>query len=495
MNNYEEIVNLAQRRSLFYPASEIYANAPAGLYNFGPYGCAIKRKIVDVWRRHFVQKENFLELEGAEIMPEDVFKASGHLTNFNDPITQCQKCKSIHRADKLLTEVTGKEHKEAESDELLTKAMKNNNLACPKCKGALSDVKKFNMMIRADIGAINKTVCYLRPETCQTLFTDFLRMTKTMRVKLPQGLSQIGRAYRNEISPRQTILRQYSFGQMESEVFFDAEKINEIEGFEEVAEYKVRILRAGKKEAEFVKTKDLVAKKIVSGKIIAYFLARTQQLYEKYGFGVDKMRFREIDDNERAFYAKESWDFEVLTSLGWTELVANNYRTDYDLKGHAAGSKKDLSFVYDTGKKVLPHVWEISMGLDRSFYAVLDNSYHKEGERTFLSLPYSIGPMHAGVFPLLSNKPELISKTKELFNGLRDCFELFYDDSGSIGKRYARMDEVGCPFCITVDFDSIKNDDVTVRERDSTVQKRIKVKDLRNVLFELVNGIKTINDF
>lgn len=494
MTTYEDIVNLAQRRSLFYPSSEIYQNAPAGLYNFGHYGAAIKRKIVELWRKELVQKENFLEIDGAQIMPEDVFKASGHLTNFNDPVTQCQKCNTIHRADKLLTEITGKEYKEAQSDEELTKAIREHKINCPKCKGSLCDVKKFNMMVSVGLGVLGKTNAYLRPETCQTLFLDFLRMTKTMRVKLPQGLSQVGKAFRNEISPRQTLLRQIEFGQMESEIFFDPEKIDEIENFEKVQDYKIRILRAGKKEAELIKTKELASKKIVCGKLIAYYLARTQQLYEQYGFAVEKMRFRELDDTERAFYAKEAWDFEVETSLGWVELIANNYRTDYDLKGHALGSKKDLSYVYDTGKKILPHVWEISIGLDRTFYAIIENSYRKESERTSLALPYFVAPMHAGIFPLMANKPELVTKAKEIYEELRQDLELFYDESGSIGKRYARMDEVGCPLCITIDFDSIANKDVTIRERDTTKQARVKIADLKNVIFDLITKRKTIND-
>jgi len=480
MTAYEDIVNLAQRRSLFYPASEIYQNAPAGMLNFGPYGAAIRRKMIDVWRKELVRKENFLEIEGAQLMPEDVFKASGHLTNFNDPFTQCKKCNTIHRADKLLEEVTKEQFKEAMPVGQLTAGIREHKLKCPKCKGELADVRQFNMMVRADVGAASKTA--------------FLRMTKTMRIKLPQGLAQVGEVFRNEISPRQTLLRQVEFVQMESEVFFDSEKVNEIEHFEEIQDYKINILRAGKTENELIKAKDLVSKKIVSGKIIAYYLARTQQLYEQYGFAVEKMRFRELDDTERAFYAKEAWDFEVNLSLGWTELIANNYRTDYDLKGHALGSKKDLSYVYDTGKKIIPHVWETSIGLGRTMYAILENTYHKEGERTWLSLPYAIAPIQASIFPLLSNKPELVEKAKNLFNELRDCFELFYDDSGSIGKRYARMDEVGCPFCVTIDFDSIANKDVTMRERDSTKQARVKITDLRTVLFDLISERKTIND-
>ena len=492
MASYDDIVNLALRRSLFYPASEIYASAPAGVYSFGPYGAAMRRKIIDLWRKELVHKENFLELEGALILPEDVLKASGHLTNFNDPMTQCTKCNTVHRADKLLQEKTGKEFKEAQSDVELTAALRDNKLLCPKCKGQLSGVRKFNMTVSTGLGAVTKTTAYLRPETCQTLFVDFLRMTKTMRVKLPQGLAQVGKVFRNEISPRQTILREVEFAQMEAEIFFDPAFIDNVDSFDAVADYKINIMRAGKKETEPVKAKELVAQKIVSGKLIAYYLARTQQLYEKYGFPAQKLRFRELDGDERAFYAKEAFDFEVETSLGWVELIANNYRTDYDLKKHSEGSKKDLSYVYDTGKKVLPHVWEISMGLDRTFYAILDNSYRNEGERTWLSLPVQIAPMQAAVFPLLSNKPELVQKAQQIYKELHDCYDLFYDDTGSIGKRYARMDEVGCPFCITVDFDSIANGDVTIRERDATKQKRIKISDLRQTLFELISGIKKL---
>lgn len=494
MTTYEDVVNLALRRSLFYPASEIYASAPAGIYSFGPYGATIKRKIIDLWRKELVHKENFLELEGALLLPEDVLKASGHLTNFNDPMTQCAKCNTVHRADKLLQEKTGKEYKEAQSEIELTAALRDNKLSCPKCKGQLSDVRKFNMTVSTGLGAVTKTIAYLRPETCQTLFTDFLRMTKTMRIKLPQGLAQIGTVFRNEISPRQTLLRQVEFTQMESEIFFDPAFIDDVDRFDEIADYKINVVLAGKKEVETIKAKELVTKKIVSGKLIAYYLARTQQLYEKYGFQTEKLRFRELDGDERAFYAKEAWDFEVQTSLGWMELIANNNRTDYDLKKHSEGSQKDLSYVQDTGKKILPHVWEISIGVGRTLYAIVENSYRKEGERIWLSLPTPIAPVHAAIFPLLSNKPELVTKAQEVYKELRECFELFYDDTGSIGKRYARMDEIGCPFCVTIDFDSIQKNDATIRERDTTTQKRVNLKNLRQTLFDLISGIKKITD-
>lgn len=483
MSKYEEVVNLALRRSLFYPSSEIY-NGPAGFFNYGPYGSAIKRNIVSLWRKQLIQKEGFLEINGSIAMPEDVFKASGHLTNFNDPVTKCKKCGIFHRADHLLKENTGEDFKEAMSDDVLTKALRKHKLSCPKCKGELSDVTKLNMMVKVDVGVTPKNV-FLRPETCQTIFTDFQRMFKTMRLKLPQGISQVGKAFRNEISPRQTILRTVEFDQMETEVFFDVEKINEIEDWDGVKNYKICVQLAGKDKVEQLSCDDLVKKKIVSGKIIAYYLARTQQLYQAYGFSFANMRFRQLDNEERAFYAKEGWDFEVKTSLGWVELIANNYRTDYDLKGHSAGSKLDLSYVYADGKKVLPHVWEISIGVDRTLYAVLENSLASLNDKCILNLPVSLAPYHVAVFPLVSNKEEIVKKSKEVLC-LINHFDVVYDDSGSIGKRYARMDEVGVPFCITVDHQTLEDDTVTLRDRNTTEQKRINLKDLSKVLHDLV---------
>ncbi|GAG16071.1 unnamed protein product, partial [marine sediment metagenome] len=238
MTKYEEIVNLALRRGLFYPASEIYASAPAGFYDYGPYGAAIKRKIVDVWRQELVQKEEMLEIDGAITMPKAVFKSSGHLASLVDPITECGGCHAIYRADQLLKEKTGKEYKEAMSEAELSAGLRKYKISCLKCKGKLSDVRKHSLMVKTPVGVGSKAVdCYLRPETCQSLFLDFARMTKTMRVKLPKGLAQVGRSFRNEISPRQTLLRQVEFLQMEAELFFDPEKINEVEKFKEVKDY------------------------------------------------------------------------------------------------------------------------------------------------------------------------------------------------------------------------------------------------------------------
>ncbi|MBD3361509.1 glycine--tRNA ligase [Candidatus Woesearchaeota archaeon] len=499
MSKYEDVVNLALRRSLFFPASEIYQNAPKGMFDYGPYGASIKRKVVDLWRKELVQKENFLEIDGAQIMPVDVFKASGHLKNFNDPVVQCLKCSSVFRADQLINEIAGKELPEAMANEEYDAEIEKNNIRCKKCKGGLDKTTRFSLMVKALVGFKSKTDCYLRPESCQSIFVDFARMNKTMRIKLPVGISQYGRVFRNEISPRQTLMRSVEFSQMETEIFFDPDKIDEIENFDEIKDYEISVLRQGKHGIELISAQKLVDEKIVSGKLVAYYLARVQQLYEKYGIPVEAMRFREVSKDDRAFYSRETWDFEVKTSIGWLELIANNYRTDYDLKGHMENSGQDMHYVYPDGKKLIPHVYEISIGVDRTFYAILDHAYQeetkKDEKRVLLSLPPFLAPMSAAVFPLLSNKPELMKKAKDVYNLLNSCYEVFFDTSGSIGKRYARMDEIGCPFCITVDFDSLDNNDVTIRERDSTEQKRIPIKDLQNILFMLITGMKKLKDF
>ncbi len=493
MTKYENIVNWALRRGIFYPASEIYSNSPAGFYDFGPYGAAIRRKIIDVWRKEIVNKTSMMEIYGAQIMPADVFKASGHLASFNDPVTQCTKCNTLHRADKILEDATKEHFPEAMADDEFTKEIEKHKVKCPRCKGELAKVKRFNMMVKTEVGVSTKSETYLRPETCQSIFCDFQRIMKTMRLKLPQGIAQVGRSFRNEISPRQSLIRQVEFSQMEAEVFFDPEQINEVEGFDEVKDHPIQILRTNSEKIESILARSLVDKGVVSGKLIAYFLAHTQRFFETLGIPREKMRFREVGKDERAFYSKETWDFEVETSLGWLELVANNNRADYDLKAHASGSKQDLHFVYPDGKKIIPHVWEISIGLDRTFYCVLEHSYKEEeknnDKRVVLSLKPEIAPLTVAVFPLLSNKDELKKKEKEVHEIL-SCFDAFYDVTGSIGKRYARMDEIGCSWAVTIDFDSLKDEDVTLRDRDSAEQKRIKIKDLKQTIYELYTGDK-----
>lgn len=484
----EEIANLALRRTLFFPSAEIYSSSPSGFWEFGPDGQAIRRKIVHFWRKALVEKEGFVEVSGAQILPEDVFKASGHLENFNDPIVQCKKCNALHRADKLIEDHSDGIVPESLSTVELDNLIKKHAVKCPKCKAAsFSEVKKFNMMMKVDIGARGDNVSYLRPETCQSIFLDFKRLYKNARGELPLGVAQAGTSFRNEISPRNSLLRQREFGQMEVEIFFDPDKIDDVSGFSEVASYKVNLLLLGKETVEKISCKDAVSKKVVSGKLVAYYLARVQQFYEKLGIPLEKMRFRGLDKDEKAFYARETWDFEVETDLGWIELMACNYRTDYDLKGHAKQSKQDLQ-VNEDGKKFVPHVLELSAGTDRTFYVLLDLSFRKEKrgseERVFLKLPPKVAPYLVAVFPLVK-KDGLLEKAKEIFENLNSFdLDVFFDGKGSIGKRYARVDEIGVSYAVTVDYDTLKDDTVTLRERDSMKQMRVKVSDLPVLLWK-----------
>jgi glycyl-tRNA synthetase len=486
---YGKIIELASKKSIFYPAAEIYPNSPAGFWDFGPIGQAIRRKIVDFWRHELLQKEGMLEIHGSQILPASVFEGSGHLKSFADPIVQCLKCKKFERADRLISEKIGKNVPESLASEKLDELIKENKVRCAKCSGELSKVSKFNMMIETLVGRQGEFKTFLRPEACQSIFLNFARMVKTMRLTLPQGVAQAGGAFRNEISPRQSITRSVEFSQMEAEVFFDAEKINDVENFDEVKNYKIRILRLGKEKIEEITAGDLVVKKIVPGKLIAYYLARTQQVWSAMGIPLEKLRFREVDKDERAFYSLSTFDFEVETSLGWLELIANNYRTDYDLKGHMQHSKTDLQYTEPTsGKKIMPHIWEISAGVDRTMFAVLDCCLSEGKEGAYFALKPLLAPYHCTVFPIVNKEgfPELAKKVEKMLQN--SWIDVYFDDSGSIGRRYARSDEVGVPYCITIDGDSIKNKDVTIRDRDSRKQVRVKIADLSDVLRKLIFG-------
>lgn len=487
----EELQNLALRRQLFFPTAEIYASKPAGFWEFGPIGVRIRNNLINFWRKELVERERLLEISGSVILPKEVFEASGHLKSFNDPIVQCKKCHAWFRADKLIEEKINKHVPESMAIEEMDALIKKHNIKCPKCKGELSDVRLFNMMMRVLIGATQSQECFLRPETCQNIFLDFARIYKSSREKLPLGIAQAGSSFRNEIAPKQTLLRERELGQMEIEIFFNPEKIDEVANFNDVSDYKLRLLRLNNKHIVEIACEEAVKKKIVSGKLIAYWLARLQQFYEKCGIEKQKMRFRELSEEERAFYAKETWDFEVLTDLGWIELVACNYRTDYDLKGHAEKSKKDLSVTED-GKTFIPHVFELSAGIDRSFYVILDQAIRKEkrgkAERLYLALPAQLAPYFVAVFPLVS-KDGLPEKAKQVFSMLEDYkFSCLYDEKGSIGRRYARVDEIGVPYAITIDYDTMQDDTVTIRERDTMEQKRVKISNLPELLWKLSVG-------
>ena len=482
---YDELLRLALERGFFFPSAEIYNDAPAGFWEYGPTGLLMRNNFIRQWRRAIVRRDDMLEIDGSLILPKVVFEASGHLSSLVDPIVQCTRCGSRVRADKYITEKTGVQIDERLSPEEFQELIAKHNLHCPKCGGVFGKPTKFNMMFRVGVGA-EDVDAYLRPETAQSIFVDFSRLSKTMRIKLPKGIAQVGKSFRNEIAPRQALIRLRELTQAEVEVFFNPDAEFENSKFEKIRSVQMNILPQPYREDQEAKTYTaLEAVKVFGGEeIITYYFALLQEFYESCGFPKGETRFRELSASDRAFYTSSAFDFEVKTSIGWLELVACNYRTDYDLGGHSKYSKHDLS-IMDRDKKVLPHVIELSLGVDRSLFALLDLRFLHEQNRDVLSVPPNMSPYLVGIFPLIS-KPDFEKKALMIYESLKnDEFNSFYDDSGAIGRRYRRMDEIGTPYCVTVDHDTLQSDTVTVRERDSMTQFRIKISDLSKTLREL----------
>ena len=473
--NYDQIMQLALERGFYFPSCEIYSDAHAGFWEYGPSGVSLKNKFIELWRRELVRRDRMWEIDGSQIMSESVFVASGHLASFADPIATCTKCKSIFRADKMIEEITKITVPESADLEEFDKVIQEKKITCPKCKGSFENIKKFNMMFKVGIGAQAESA-YLRPETCQSIFVDFPRLFKTMRGKLPIGIAQIGKSFRNEISPRQSLLRLREFYQAEIEVFCNPGKLDDLPRFSEVENTQLRIMVDD--TIKSMTCKEAVESGVIPNKLVAYYLGLLVEFYQKTGIDVSRSRFRKLGDKEKAFYATVAFDFEVETNTGWLELVACNYRSDYDMKSHANTSKEKFE-VIDDEIKVLPHVFEISMGIDRSLYTILEHRLRedKENERVVLSLEPYLAPIHVGVLSLVK-KDGLAEKTEQVYYMLRKKYDAFLDHSGAIGRRYRRLDEVGAPFAVTVDHQTLEDDTVTIRERDSMDQQRIKISEL-----------------
>jgi glycyl-tRNA synthetase len=472
---YDDVMKLALERGFYFPSSEIYADAQAGFWEYGPSGVSLKNKFLELWRRELVRRDKMIEIDGSQIMSKSVFDASGHLASFADPIVRCKKCKSTHRADKIIVEVSQIEIPESADLDEFDKTIVEKNIKCPKCNGDFENAKKFNMMFEVGIGPEGESA-YLRPETCQSIFVDFPRIFKTMRGKLPLGIAQTGKSFRNEIAPRQSLLRLREFYQAEIEVFCNPAKLNDLGKFSEIKDTKIRIQIDN--EIKSMTCKEAVDSQTIPNEFVAYYLGLLAEFYEKTGINMEKSRFRKLGDKEKAFYAEVAFDFEVETAVGWLELVACNYRADYDLNSHATKSKEKFE-VMDGDEKVLPHVFELSMGIDRSMYTILEHSLRedKENERMVLSLKPYLSPIHVGVLSLVK-KDGLAEKTDEVYLSIKRKYDVFLDHSGAIGRRYRRLDEVGAPYAITIDHQTLDDDTVTIRMRDSMEQSRIKISEL-----------------
>lgn len=476
--NYEEVTRLAFERGFFFPSSEIYAGAPAGFWEYGPLGAALKNRFVNLWRRELLRRDGIIEIDGSQIMTRKVFVASGHLDSFADPMVSCKQCRSVYRADKLIEERTGTHVPEKLSDDSLNQIIQSKNVTCPNCDGSLGSVSRFNMMFRLGVGAGGEEA-FLRPETCQSIFLDFSRTSRIMRLKLPARLAQYGKSFRNEISPRQALIRLRELYQAEIEIFYDPTKTNDFDGFEEISAYELNLKPLGREQIR-ISCKDALGEKILPSKMITYYLALLWQFYEKAGLRREKIRLRQLSEAERAFYSLEAWDLEAQTSVGWTELVACNNRGDYDLSRHSSESGQELSIDIG-GRRVLPHIFELSMGVDRSLYCILEHCLERESERDVLRLPAYLAPVQVAVFALV-DKDGLPDIAKKIFADLKLDFDAVYDESGSIGRRYRRQDEIGTPFCVTIDYQTVEDKTVTVRERDSMTQERVLINQLGDFL-------------
>ena len=490
-NKMEKILDVAKRRGFFWQSSLIYGGL-GGFWDYGHLGTLVKRRFENLWRNHFLGlDDNFYEISSSLIMPEAVFKASEHLSHFVDPVVKCSKCKNVERADQLLEQMLN-ENFEGLTPGELTAIVKKHNIKCPKCRGPLEPAGELNMMFPVKVGAGRESAAYLTPETAQGAYLNFLQEFECLRRKLPMGLGIIGKAFRNEISPRNALIRMREFTQAELQIFFDPDTIKGHPRFKEVAKYRLRVFPV--KNRKGGKVDEISCGALAKGglpEFYVYHMAKVQQFYlDLLKLPRNLFRMRELSDEEKAFYNRHHWDVEVfLESMGWEEVAGVHYRADHDLGGHQKVSKQTMTVNVD-GKNVLPHVLELSFGVDRNVYAFLEMSYKEEKERAVLTFPRLISPLDAGIFPLV-NKDGLPEKAREVQRLLVEKgFTVFYDGSGSIGRRYRRIDEIGVAAGITVDYESLKKGDVTLRDRDTMRQVRVKIKELPEILRRFQRGEK-----
>ena len=442
-NKLEKIISLAKRRGFVYPGSEIYGGL-AGTWDYGPLGVELKNNIKNSWWNYFVlERSDIYGIDAAILMNPKVWEASGHTAGFADPLTECKNCHKRFRADHI-GQTVGEQNVWKLPD------------SCPNCgkKGAWTPVRQFNMMFRTFIGPVEDTAAqiYLRPETAQGMFTNFTNIIDSFHPKLPFGLAQIGKSFRNEITPKDFIFRTREFEQMEMEYF-----INPPKGEEWLADFN--------KWAEEIKN-----------------------WFEK--IGIKKERIHELDTpkEDLAHYSKKTIDFQYDYPFKRDELAGFAYRTDFDLKAH------NITYYNEETKETfVPHVFEPSFGVDRTMLALLCEAYEEDemgGEkRSFLKFKPEMAPIKTAVFPLLKNKPELVNKAKEVFAEIKkEIRPIVFDDNGNIGKRYRRQDEIGTPFCVTIDFDTLENDTVTIRDRDTGKQERVKIGELASWLKKHIYG-------
>ncbi|MBY8981868.1 MAG: glycine--tRNA ligase [Candidatus Lokiarchaeota archaeon] len=480
-DSIETFNSLIKRQGFIWgPSPEIYGGL-AGFYSYGPAGTALKNNILSMFRKE-LRALGFGEVECPTVMPKIVWEASGHLERFIDPVVRCKKCESMFRADKFLKEKLPDLMIDGLSFEEMENLIKKNSLTCPDCDMEFDNIEEYNLMLKTEVGAGN--TAFLRPETATTTYLLFNRLDQVLRRQYPLKVFQYGKAFRNEISPRQGVLRMRSFDQFELQMFISKEQEYDFEEFKDIEHNKLPLLdwklQANNiDKPNLITLEEAIEKKILKKPAYAYCLYVSYYLIKKLGYPDEVVRFRQHSPNERAHYADDAWDLEIeTTQFSWVEICGIHDRSDYDLKRHGKFSKQDfeVNMGSDPKKKEIPQILEIAYGIDRIIYTLLETNFNVEDERINLKLPNYIAPNEVAVFPLVKNKEEIRNLAKKIHKDLLgNLIYSFYDESGSIGKRYRRQDELGTPYCITIDYDSLKDNTVTIRDRDTMNQMRIDI--------------------
>lgn len=561
--NHGKMTNVSAKRGFLWPSFEIYSGV-SGFTDYGPLGASLKNNIMQKWRKQYIAKEGFFEIESPTIMPEEVLKASGHVDNFTDPMTKCLSCGEVFRADHIIEDAINKDVESLENEEL-DKIVIDNNIKCPECKGKLDNIWNYNLMFKTLIGAKGNKIGYMRPETAQGIFILFKRMSRFFGGRLPFGVVQLGKAYRNEISPRQGVIRLREFTQAEAEIFLNPED-KTTPKFSEIANKTLCLnsqdVQLNNKKPLEITAQEALDKGVVANEMLIYQLYLARKFLNEVGIPNEVLRFRQHLPREMAHYALDCWDVEVKTDkYGWVEIIGIADRGDYDLRSHSKFSNEELDVFkeYDEskiitktivkpnlakfgptfkgdsakligfieeanpseikkaidekgkyvvtldktyiilpehlifeeikeevkGERIIPHVIEPSFGIDRIVYSVLLHSFHtaeNENDKDYFKFAKEIAPVQIGVFPLV-NREGPLKIAIEITEKLRSLgYVVEYSTAGAIGRKYARADEIGIPLAITVDYDSLEDNCVTIRDRDSEKQIREPISNLENYL-------------
>ena len=447
----EKIVALCKGRGFIYPGSEIYGGL-ANTWDYGPLGSRLKNNIKDTWRKRFIQeRKNSYEIDADILMHPRVWEASGHVASFSDPLVDCKECKMRHRADNLINDFDPNADADAMSQEQMVEYIKEHKVPCPNCgKSNFTDIRQFNLMFQTYRGVTtdSKSVIYLRPENAQGEYVNYLNVQRTARAKIPFSIGQIGKAFRNEITPGNFTFRTIEFEQMEFQTF---------------------------------------CKEGTDSELYNYFKEYGKKYFMDLGLPEEKLRFH--DHEKLAHYAKEACDIEFLFPCGWGEINGTHNRTNFDLTRHQEYSGKSMEYLDpETNERFIPYIIESTYGLDRTVLAILCQAYAEEevaegDTRTVLHLNPAIAPYKIAVLPL---SKKLSEKAEEVYEKLSKKFMCDYDEAGSIGKRYRREDEIGTPYCVTIDFDTLEDDTVTIRDRDTMEQIRLKIDEVEKYILDRI---------